>query len=1354
MKPTLNYLNLLQANWLCYTLIFIGLTSLQAQEATNDYTFIQQPEISITGSAKDLVVDDFNGSGIPDILTTHAQNYNSLTPSSSNILTYVSLNNSTQNWETNIIENVGGYGSQAITSGDYNGDGNLDFAFSGYCNCSEYYLYLGNGSGGFTNETTLMGVRSTIDIKTTDFNNDGKEDIFSSGNAVFLQWLNNSTVNDIDLTKQGFSFSSLQTNNIYASRAIASGDINGDSWEDVVVGNTGDGNVTVFYNDGSGSFNLNNHDQYVIGSNGNSYGLHGVEVGDFNGDGHLDIVAISQELESVGILINDGNGSFEDVVLYTGVDSPDWVEVADMNTDGNLDVVVQKDSGFSILTGNGDGTFLDPFNSPTISNSRKLKIADINNDGLKDIVLLTLNSIKIFQQEGRLKDFSYTASSFKTDATEVTYTFNYSVQTPNPHYVIYVAQNSSCQTWDISNVQTEDVKVYVDGVPADIQFIDKSLNSGVSVKLSDTNIVQANSRIQVVIDNVNHTSQTNTCNWSWIQTATSGGNAIDEIENPEPITLANQGGYAQHKSLQFDGNNERASIANTTGINVGGSFTFETWLKYPEGINYSNEERLLLEYGAWEAGNIQLTSFENGGVKINFHGRDGDLPVVIDGLDDGNWHHIAGTFNASNGQVHYYIDGVIIASPGTLGNTPANISGLSLTLGARKNSNGSFIYHSNVSMDEVRIWNTARTGAEIYENYNIELEGDEPNLIAYFPMNEIINGYILDATSNNNDLQLFNMDDTNLIPGASLIDYKRNTWLGNTSNDANDWNNWSAKMNPKLTKSEFVIIPTIPGTTSNSIQDPKIYSLNTLEADQLLVETNRDLLVEGILKINSNLRNDGEITFKSNQNSTGQFDEFNGDYSGNGIENIERYISSNRSFRFLSSSVDADGNMYDNWQEGGNSPIGFGTHITGSTDGLNGLDATETGNPSLFDYNNVSQNWSVVSNTNVENLLAGKPYRLYVRGDRNIDLTNNDAENETTLRATGSLKLGNVLFDNLGETANNFNLIGNPYQAAVDMNSLTMNNINTSFYWVWDPNMNEDGAYVTVDLSDGSSAGSSQANQYLQPGQAAFVRTLAAGPASVTFTEASKNVNQVSNAIFSDNNEPRLNLRLYESQTLQNGGMEFDAIGIRFKSDDNNAVDSQDAPKMGNPAENLARLHGNDFLTIENRELPQDGEELSLALYNYEHVNYTFEADLSDFVENMTVYLNDNYTNSQTELVNGINHIDFTVDASIPESIAMTRFSISFENTTLSISDENFENFSVYPNPVTNQAFTIQTSHLTGEDVDLKLFNISGQAVMSQNLKVNSNGALNVQTSQLSSGVYILELTQGKQSYKEKLIIK
>ncbi|WP_127846315.1 T9SS type A sorting domain-containing protein [Psychroflexus aestuariivivens] len=524
----------------------------------------------------------------------------------------------------------------------------------------------------------------------------------------------------------------------------------------------------------------------------------------------------------------------------------------------------------------------------------------------------------------------------------------------------------------------------------------------------------------------------------------------------------------------------------------------------------------------------------------------------------------------------------------------------------------------------------------------------------------------------------------------------------------------------------------------------------------LTVKENTTLVIdsEAVLNSEANIINDGAITFKSNATSSAQFDEFTGNISGVGSVNVERYFPSNRSFRFATSAVNSNSSILANWQENGNSPVGYGTHITGSTEGLNGLDATATGNPSLFRFNNISQTWTVVSNTENENLIAGRPYRLYVRGDRNINLENNQAEGETVLRASGSLSFGDVLVDNLSQTADNFSLIGNPYQAALDMSSLTFNNVDSNFYWVWDPNINDEGAYITVDLNTGTNSSTSQANQYLQPGQGAFVRTLADGAASVTFTETSKNVNEMSNAVFSEQNTQKLNLRLYKSEILQNGGMPYDALVIRFSNEGYNQVDQQDAPKLGNPAENMARLNGIDFLSIENRALPKDGDELSLAIYNYKHANYTFEADLTNFSEDLTVYLKDHYTGKETVLKNGLNHISFTVNASIPASADMSRFSITFNNTTSSISNDNFENFSLYPNPTNNGSFTIKTNGLTDEVVDVKINNMLGQEVFANRSRVESNGDINVNADALSSGIYLVKLNQNEQEFVSKLIVK
>src|SRR5690606_29061355 len=90
--------------------------------------------------------------------------------------------------------------------------------------------------------------------------------------------------------------------------------------------------------------------------------------------------------------------------------------------------------------------------------------------------------------------------------------------------------------------------------------------------------------------------------------------------------------------------------------------------------------------------------------------------------------------------------------------------------------------------------------------------------------------------------------------------------------------------------------------------------------------------------------------------------------------------------------------------------------------------------------------------------------------------------------------------------AGNVLMFGNPYQSAVNVNTAFANstNLNTGHYFVYDPSLAEYGAYVTVNLPNGTNTSSSSANNFLQPGQGAQVTTLAAGPSSVVFNESDK----------------------------------------------------------------------------------------------------------------------------------------------------------------------------------------------------------------------------------------------------------
>jgi hypothetical protein len=81
----------------------------------------------------------------------------------------------------------------------------------------------------------------------------------------------------------------------------------------------------------------------------------GVAVGDFNGDGKPDL-AVASYVTGVGILLGNGDGTFQPAVIYTAGANPGSVAVGDFNNDGKPDLAVGNENGVvSVLLGNGDG---------------------------------------------------------------------------------------------------------------------------------------------------------------------------------------------------------------------------------------------------------------------------------------------------------------------------------------------------------------------------------------------------------------------------------------------------------------------------------------------------------------------------------------------------------------------------------------------------------------------------------------------------------------------------------------------------------------------------------------------------------------------------------------------------------------------------------------------------------------------------------------------------------------------------------------------------------------------------------------------------------------------------------------
>lgn len=472
---------------------------------------------------------------------------------------------------------------------------------------------------------------------------------------------------------------------------------------------------------------------------------------------------------------------------------------------------------------------------------------------------------------------------------------------------------------------------------------------------------------------------------------------------------------------------------------------------------------------------------------------------------------------------------------------------------------------------------------------------------------------------------------------------------------------------------------------------------------------------------------------------------------------VERYIPAKRAFRFLSSPVTTTSSIKYNWQENQNnvSPVyannsntasGYGTHIAGSTSGANGFDATQSGNPSLFTFDNTAQEWLPISDTDINTLTAGGAYRLMVRGDRSIDMnTNAPSPTNTILRTRGTLKIGSHTVSGINTTADAYNFVGNPYQSAVEIEDVLISstNVNPNHYYVWDPKVggtNGRGAYVTYTFATSSNNVSGSAvNEYVQPMQAFFVKTLANGAASITFNESNKYTTTNENVYRMNTTVPILKLNLFDAASLQAGDTALDGIMCLFGSQYADDLDAFDAGKLTNLDENLAVQVLNTSLSVAAFNAATQQTEYPLSLANYKHENYVFKAELQDY-QGLTPYLFDNFTNTYTTIENGMTY-NFSVNQSQSLSTASNRFKIVFTNQTLSIDELDLEKYiNVYPNPASSGNFNLTLPAAIG-DVKVTVYNELGQEIAFQKTKTTDNYNQYKAEHFLSYGVYHIVIT-------------
>lgn len=390
--------------------------------------------IPMEGAGGDVTTADIDGDGDIDIIATTRNPY----------LIWVSVNDGAGGFMP-AVSYEAGHLPRAVVATDFDNDGNIDIATANEL-FGSITVMVGDGAGGFSSPEYFATSSRPMELATGDFNSDGLIDLAvthsGSANGPLMILLNNRGIG-----KEWVGFQPPVAYSVGSgSRSVEALDIDGDGVLDLLTTNRADGTISILLGNGDGTYEWRivfavgiqprdsvsedfNGDGLIdiaiadFGSGGvwmltnlgsdldgwlglapavaydcGGLGPHGIDAGDLDLDGDIDLIVANVQSGNLSVMLNDGSGGFGDVAVVTvGATSAASVAIADLDGDGDLDSANSNASASGSITVllNVTDTCPVDFNGDNVVDTADLGIllesfgtanghVDLNGDGVID----------------------------------------------------------------------------------------------------------------------------------------------------------------------------------------------------------------------------------------------------------------------------------------------------------------------------------------------------------------------------------------------------------------------------------------------------------------------------------------------------------------------------------------------------------------------------------------------------------------------------------------------------------------------------------------------------------------------------------------------------------------------------------------------------------------------------------------------------------------------------------------------------------------------------------------------------------------------------------------------------------